>query len=40
MKGVRALKKIVPVFKVSCKTGEGFEEVILWIMEKVKTKQK
>lgn len=38
MKGVRALNKTVPVFKVSCKTGEGFEEVILWIMEKMKAK--
>jgi hydrogenase nickel incorporation protein HypB len=33
---VRALNKTAPVFKVSCKTGEGFEEVILWIMEKMK----
>lgn len=40
MKGVRALNKTVPVFKVSCKTGEGFEEVILWIIEKMKAKQK
>jgi len=36
MKGVRALNKTVPVFKVSCKTEEGFDEVILWIMEKMK----
>ena len=40
MKGVRALNKIVPVFKVSCKTREGFEEVILWITEKMKSNQK
>lgn len=33
MKGVRALNKTVPVFKVSSKTGEGFEEVITWIKE-------
>lgn len=35
MKGVRALNKTAPVFKVSCKTEEGFDEVALWIMEKV-----
>jgi len=35
MKGVRALNKTVPVIKVSCKTGEGFEEVISWIMGKI-----
>lgn len=34
MKGVRALNKDVPVFKVSGKTGEGFEEVAEWLMEK------
>lgn len=34
MKGVRALNKQVPVFKVSGKTGEGFEEVVKWIEEK------
>lgn len=34
MKGVRALNKDVPVFKVSGKTGEGFGEVTSWIMEK------
>ena len=36
MRGVRALNKTAPVIKVSCKTGEGFEEVILWIMGKLK----
>lgn len=36
MKGVRALNKTAPVIKVSCKTGEGFDEVILWITEKIK----
>jgi hydrogenase nickel incorporation protein HypB len=36
MKGVKALNKTAPVFKVSCKAEEGFEEVILWIMEKMK----
>jgi len=35
-KGVKALNKNVPVFFVSSKTGEGFEEVALWI----KTKRK
>lgn len=34
MKGIRALNKDVPVFKVSGKTGEGFEEVAAWLMEK------
>ena len=34
MKGVRALNKDVPVFKVSGKTGEGFEEVAEWLMER------
>ncbi len=34
MKGVRALNKDVPVFKVSGKTGEGFEEVARWLMER------
>ena len=34
MKGVRALNKNVPVFKVSGKTGEGFEEVVAWLTEK------
>lgn len=36
MKGVRALNKKAPVVKVSCKTSEGFEEVVSWIKEKVK----
>jgi len=31
MKGVRALNKNVPVFKVSGKTGEGFAEVAAWL---------
>jgi hydrogenase nickel incorporation protein HypB len=35
MKGVRALNKTAPVVKVSCKTEEGFEEVIVWIMNKL-----
>jgi hydrogenase nickel incorporation protein HypB len=34
MKGVRALNKDVPVFKVSGKTGEGFEEVVAWLTER------
>ncbi|MCI6992730.1 MAG: hydrogenase nickel incorporation protein HypB [Clostridiales bacterium] len=36
MKGVRALNKDVPVFKVSGKTGEGFPEVAAWLEEKAK----
>lgn len=31
MKGVRALNKTAPVFKVSGKTGEGFKEVAAWL---------
>ena len=38
MKGVRALNKTAPVFRVSAKTDEGFEEVAAWIMEKAHTK--
>lgn len=34
MKGVRALNKNVPVFKVSGKTGEGFPEVAEWLTKK------
>ena len=36
MKGVRALNKTAPVFKVSCKADEGFEEVVLWIKNNIK----
>ena len=36
MKGIRALNKDVPVFKVSGKTGEGFPEVAAWLEEKAK----
>jgi hydrogenase nickel incorporation protein HypB len=35
MKGVRALNKTAPVFKVSGKTEEGYSEVVSWIMEKI-----
>ena len=34
MKGVRALNKDVPVFKVSGKTGEGYAEIAAWLEEK------
>lgn len=34
MKGVRALNKDVPVFKVSGTTGEGFEEAARWLADK------
>ncbi|MCQ2544996.1 MAG: hydrogenase nickel incorporation protein HypB [Clostridia bacterium] len=34
MKGIRALNKDVPVFKVSGRTGEGFEEVAAWLEAK------
>lgn len=37
MKGIRALNKDVPVFKVSGKTGEGFAEVAAWLESKAKT---
>ncbi|MHC1721862.1 MAG: hydrogenase nickel incorporation protein HypB [Aminipila sp.] len=36
MKGVRALNKTAPVFKVSSKTGEEFEEVVSWIKKNLK----
>jgi len=36
MKGVRALNKEVNVFKVSGRTGEGFEEVAEWIKSRSK----
>ncbi len=36
MKGIRALNKDVPVFKVSGKTGEGFQEVAQWLEAKAK----
>ncbi len=36
MKGVRALNKNVPVFKVSGKTGEGFDQVVSWLEERAK----
>ena len=36
MKGVRALNKDVPVFKVSGKTGEGYAEVAEWLCAKAK----
>ena len=39
MKGVRALNKTAPVIKVSGKTGEGYEKVAEWIMEKIKKQQ-
>lgn len=35
MKGVRALNKTAPVIKVSAKTEEGFDEVALWIMNRL-----
>lgn len=34
MKGVRALNKEVPVFKVSGTTGEGFDEVVAWMEQR------
>lgn len=36
MKGIRALNKDVPVFKVSGKTGEGFKEVAQWLQNRAK----
>lgn len=36
MKGVRALNKEAPVFKVSGKTEEGFEQVVQWFEERAK----
>lgn len=34
IKGIRHLNKKAPVFKVSGKTGEGYEEAAIWLMEK------
>jgi hydrogenase nickel incorporation protein HypB len=34
MNGVRALNKEAPVFKVSGKTGDGYDEVVLWLEKK------
>lgn len=39
MKGVRALNKEVPVFKVSGITGEGFPQVAEWIINKASEKK-
>lgn len=39
MKGVRALNKKAPVIKVSCKTEEGFDEVVAWIMDQIQKLQ-
>lgn len=35
LKGVKALNRTAPVIKVSCKTEEGFDEVLSWIMAKL-----
>jgi hydrogenase nickel incorporation protein HypB len=37
MDGVRKLNSHAPVFKASAKTGEGFDEVAVWITERAKT---
>lgn len=34
MKGIRALNRDVPVFKVSGKTGEGFDQVAKWLADR------
>ena len=36
-KGIKALNEKAPVFEVSCRTGDGVEEVIKWL-EEVKRK--
>lgn len=33
-KGIRALNQIVPIFAISCKTGEGIKEWTDWLMKK------
>lgn len=40
MKGVRALNQTAPVIKVSGKTEEGYEKVVEWIVEKIRSLQK
>ncbi len=34
MSGVRALNKTAPVFKVSGKTGDGYDEVVSWLSDR------
>ncbi|MDP4151868.1 MAG: hydrogenase nickel incorporation protein HypB [Bacillota bacterium] len=34
-RGIRALNKEVPIFEVSCKTGEGFNEVCSWLKKRI-----
>jgi hydrogenase nickel incorporation protein HypB len=38
MKGVRALNKTAPVFKVSGRTNEGYEDVAQWLIERKRAK--
>jgi hydrogenase nickel incorporation protein HypB len=38
MRGVRALNKAAPVFKVSGKTGQGYEDVAKWIEQRRSSK--
>ena len=39
MKGVRALNEKVQVFRVSARTGEGFEEVAKWLNHRANTEE-
>lgn len=34
LRGIRALNKAVPVFEVNAKTGQGFEEVAMWLQKR------
>ncbi len=40
LKGLRALNPQVPIIKISGKTGEGFGEVVAWMMTKIHSKPK
>jgi hydrogenase nickel incorporation protein HypB len=33
LSGVRAVNPVIPVFEVSCKTGEGFDAVVGWLLK-------
>lgn len=35
-KGVRALNKTAPVFEVNAKTGQGYQEVVKWLIDRKK----
>jgi hydrogenase nickel incorporation protein HypB len=32
LEGVKAVNPSIPVFEVSCKTGDGFDAVVKWLL--------